>query len=295
MSIIKGSGEDKFPPSFKKTTRSPLIKKDEIDILSLKEELFKENVKQDEIVVVPSSEEEARTFQHASKEEEIEIPSVDAQTVLDNARGQASRMIKEAEANAEKLNLESQRLIKESQLYCQSAYSQSERDGYNIGKEEGFKKGQEEVARHIEEAKDIKEQAIREREILIHGAEPEIANLSIEIARKIVGKELLLDRGAIAGIVEAAMSKIKGARESVTIRVNPQDYEEVLKNKDVYGRMVEGLKNLEIASDNKLEPGDCLIETNLGNVDARIKTQLETLRIAFKEVEEYDREELEGS
>lgn len=287
MVIIKGPDEN-FPPSFRKITRSPLIKKDQIQDFESEEPAHEEFI-MDEAVKIPASDEEAKKMHEPSKQAEVgapEVPPVEAEALLNKARQRAAEILEEAEEKKR----EALKLIKESQIYCGSAYSQSEKDGFNTGKEEGFKKIQFETASHVKEAKDILEQAIKEREVLIRSAEPEVAKLAIEIAEKIMARELKTDPEAVLGIVQAAMSKIKGTREHVAIKVSPEDYEVVLKNKPVYEKMAEGVKSFEVVSDNKLDSGNCVIETNLGNVVATIKTQLETLRIAFEGVSDYDQE-----
>ena len=294
MAIIKGGkeGSGKFPESFK--TKSALFKKDDIaEKLPEKESEKTEVLNQpsegssDEAVLIPSSDHQARMMAEGPREEFTDPDAVEPQVyvnieeALNKAKEEADKILLEAKN-------ESRKLLKESQLYCTSAFSQSERDGFVQGREEGLKQGKLDVVEHVKEAKSIIEQAVKERELLIHGSEPELARLSIEIAQKIIGRELSQDKDTILGIVKEAMKKIKTTREHVLIKVNSENYETVLNNKDIYAKMVEGLKNIEVVQDNKIEPGGVMIETNLGNIDARIETQLETLRIAFKDVQEYE-------
>ena len=45
------------------------------------------------------------------------------------------------------------------------------------------------------------------------------------------------------------------------------------------------MKNLSILEDSQVEPGGCVVETNLGYVDARIETKLELLEKALIKAE----------
>jgi flagellar assembly protein FliH len=74
-------------------------------------------------------------------------------------------------------------------------------------------------------------------------------------------------------------------REEVTIKVNQGDYDYVKERKDIFARLIEGLKTLDILVDPGVERGGCIIETNLGNVDSRISTQIHTLELAFAKVD----------
>ena len=46
--------------------------------------------------------------------------------------------------------------------------------------------------------------------------------------------------------------------------------------------MTDGTAILEIVSDDALKPGDCVIETPNGGVDARLSTQMEVVKDAIK-------------
>ena len=48
--------------------------------------------------------------------------------------------------------------------------------------------------------------------------------------------------------------------------------------------MTAGDSSLSITSDESLKPGDCLVETPNGSVDARLQTQIEQLKKAVREV-----------
>ena len=53
---------------------------------------------------------------------------------------------------------------------------------------------------------------------------------------------------------------------------------------ELRGILTAGDTNLTITSDDGLKPGDCLVETPNGNVDARLQTQIEQLKKAVREV-----------
>ncbi|MBI2252363.1 MAG: flagellar assembly protein FliH, partial [Armatimonadetes bacterium] len=67
-----------------------------------------------------------------------------------------------------------------------------------------------------------------------------------------------------------------------------QDLEAVKEDRTSFMAMIEGLKKFDIQADPQIEQGGCIIETDLGNIDARIKTKLDALKIAFKEAEKED-------
>ncbi len=197
--------------------------------------------------------------------------------IIEEAEKKAEEIIKKARAEAKKL-------IEETKLYSQSAFSQAERDGFVKGKEDGFEAGREEMSNHIKEAKNVLEQATRERDLLIRSIEPEMAKLAIRIAEKIIQTQVELNQDIVINMIRASLDKVK-QREEVVIKVNQADLDYVKERKDIFARMIEGLKSMEIIVDPGVERGGCIIETNLGNVDARIAVQIHTLELAFEKAE----------
>ncbi|MDQ7822974.1 MAG: FliH/SctL family protein [Candidatus Eremiobacteraeota bacterium] len=197
--------------------------------------------------------------------------------IIEEAEKKAEEIIKKARAEAKKL-------IEETKLYSQSAFSQAERDGLQKGKEDGFEAGREEMSNLIREAKNVLEQAMKERELLLRSIEPEVAKLAIRIAEKIIKLQLETDPEIVVSMIRAALETVK-QRDEVIIKVNQEDYEYAKGKKDIFACMVEGLKTLDIIVDPGVDRGGCIIETNLGNADARIVTQIHTLELAFEKVE----------
>ena len=204
------------------------------------------------------------------------VPQID-KMIIEEAEKKAEDIIKKARSEAKKL-------IEETKLYSQSAFTQAETDGYEKGKEEGFEAGKEEMINLILDAKNVLNQVLKERELLLRSIEPEVAKLSIRIAEKIMKYQIDIDPDAVVSMIRAALDTVK-QREEVVIKVNQEDYYYAKEKREVFASMVEGLKTLDILVDSSVDRGGCIIETNLGNVDARISTQIHTLELAFDKTE----------
>ncbi|MFH0803336.1 MAG: FliH/SctL family protein [bacterium] len=228
-----------------------------------------------------SQEADSQSAAPAGEENSAQPPSLKLDDVIvREAETKAAQLLQHAQSEARKL-------LDESRLYCQSVQKQAARDGFSQGKEEGFRAAYEEVASLIQEARKVLQEAVNHQERILANSEPEIARLAIKIAERILGVEVKTNPETVLGIIQAALKRIRD-REQVTIRVNQEDYEKVKAHKDTYTRLVDGVKTMDIAPDPRVERGGCIIETNLGNVDARISTQLAALEIAFKGVEKSD-------
>lgn len=203
------------------------------------------------------------------------MPQID-KMLIEEAEKKAEEIIKKARAEAKKL-------IEETKLYSQSAFSQAETDGFEKGKEEGFEAGKGEMIALIMDAKNVLNQVLKERELLLRSIEPEVAKLSVRIAEKIMKYQIDIEQEAVVSMIRAALETVK-QREEVIIKINQEDYYYAKEKKDIFSSMIEGLKTLDIVVDSSVERGGCIIETNLGNVDARLSTQIHTLELAFDKV-----------
>jgi flagellar assembly protein FliH len=113
------------------------------------------------------------------------------------------------------------------------------------------------------------------REKLIKAAERDLVELSIEIARKLVHREIQIDEKIIATLVRVALEHL-AVKNGIKVTVNPIDAQILQEElKDLLGD--EG--SIELCTDEELRRGDCLVESDYGSIDARISEQ-------FKEIEE---------
>lgn len=151
-------------------------------------------------------------------------------------------------------------------------------------KEEGRLEGRDEAATNIAEALETLNQATKERKRIIKDAEPEILRLSLKVAEQIIRSEVSLHRDVCLNIVSEAIGRVSD-REQILIKVNREDAEYLKRYKDRLTGMLDGVKSFSIIEDANVEAGGCVIETNLGFIDARISTKLQSIEEALKKVE----------
>lgn len=221
-------------------------------------------------------------------------PPVD-QAIIEEAQQRAQQMMQEAQAAANQMLMEyqqqAQMMMEQANQQIQAAAEQVQRQAQEIGFQQGYEQGlqqggltaQQQVYQQLVESRDIFIQAIKQRHLMFLKAEPELARLAVKIAEKLVGQELAQNPDTILGIVRQALSGI-GDREQVSIRVNPVDYDKVVEHRASFEKMIEGLKKFDVAADAAIDAGGCAIETNLGNIDARLNTRVAALLAGMEEV-----------
>lgn len=105
--------------------------------------------------------------------------------------------------------------------------------------------------------------------------EKSVINLSVLIAEKIVQREILRD-SIITVVLKEALKKVIGAN-NVIVKLNPDDYEKLDSIKEETFS-IDSFDKINFERDNRVEPGGCLIETEIGSADARISSQFTELR-----------------
>jgi flagellar assembly protein FliH len=98
-----------------------------------------------------------------------------------------------------------------------------------------------------------------------------VIQTAFEIAKKIVQREIN-EKTIINENVSVAINKIMGANE-IRLKLNPADVDGLTENSK---KLLHGgsFNKIKIEPDERIELGGCLIETEIGNVDSRITTQL---------------------
>ena len=159
----------------------------------------------------------------------------------------------------------------------------NEADGYEKGHSEGLARGLEEGREKIRERLARLDSIIveldRVKERNLQELLPEIVDLSMQIAGRIVHREIEQDRRIIISVVREAIRKL-GREEKMLIRVNPADYDTMISGLEVL-REEARLRDITVEPAESISPGGCYIETPSGEVDARIEEQIREIRNAI--------------
>ena len=147
------------------------------------------------------------------------------------------------------------------------AYEEKKLEGYRDGLEEG----------KLEHAEKMMETIISSVEF-IEGIESTLVSVVNQAIRKIIGE--MDDRERIVAIVRNALNVVRG-QQKVTVRVSPADEEAILQALAAMTASSSGSSFLTVVADVRLEKDSCILESELGVVDASLSTQLKALENAF--------------
>jgi flagellar assembly protein FliH len=209
---------------------------------------------------------------HSDKAEELER----LYDVLPEA-SQLSRVYSEYKGSYETVFDNSTSVVDElKQSAFRAGYEQGFRTGFNEGLEQA--KNQEQIILQNFQTELIS--LIRRIEtsmsIWFEKAESNLADLSFEVAKKIINEELSLHPEWIYSIAKDALQRVINSN-TVRIRVNPFHVPELEKRQTDLIAVASGVQGIEILGDESLERGSLMIESENGIVDARIETKFNQL------------------
>lgn len=144
--------------------------------------------------------------------------------------------------------------------------------------EEGYRKGLEQVAGDIENIKKGILNFMRARQDVFEYIAPDILEISVDIAKKIIKKEVEQDPQIILNSIIDVLKMVSKSEAKINIRVQPQAMQFI---KDMIPDLTYqyGIDaKINIIADPSLEAGGCVVQTNNGIVDASIDTQLEIIK-----------------
>ena len=105
--------------------------------------------------------------------------------------------------------------------------------------------------------------------------------VALKAAKKIVGAELALKQDAIIDIVMSTLKTV-AQHKRIVIYVSKQDYEILEGAKSKLKGVFEQLESLSIRERDEIEKGGCVIETEIGIINAQLQNRWRTLEAAFE-------------
>ena len=191
----------------------------------------------------------------------------------------------EAEEERERLLAEAHTKIEEE---CEAARARGHAEGFAAGHAEGEAAVREEMAELVRQTNAQAEKTLRDAHDAIRdyvvNAEQDIVSIAMTAVERVLPQHFIDVPQMVLPVVRDAILRVKDQKE-ILVHVPPASYDFVLMARDeLRSVLTAGDTNLTITSDEGLKPGDCLVETPNGSVDARLQTQIEQLKKAVREV-----------
>ncbi len=182
------------------------------------------------------------------------IPAADFATLQ-----RAEQVLQFIQEDAERYRIE---VAKE----CEEIKEQAYRCGY----EDGFKDWADHLLQFEKKLEHLREEM-----------QQAIIPIALKAAKKIVGREVELSDEVIVDIVASNLKPIS-QHKKITIFVNKKELDILEKHKGRLREIIENLESLSIRPREDIEPGGCMIETEIGIINAQMQHRWDVLEKAFE-------------
>lgn len=148
--------------------------------------------------------------------------------------------------------------------------------GFEAGRTSGLEMAEKKVEAILGRFTESLQKLAEARAELVRATQQDLVRLAVEIARKLVHRELTVDPEIIVTLVRVALERLS-SKAPVVVYLNPEDLklveDQLQRNPGLFGE-----RDLVLKPRAELRRGDCQLESPYGNVDASISEQ-------FKQIE----------
>lgn len=177
-------------------------------------------------------------------------------------------MLQSAMEIIEKVKLDAETYKEQVILETEILKEQAKQEGF----EEGFTQWSEQIAKLEEEFNRVYKEL-----------EKKIIPLAVKTAKKIVSKEIELSPNVIGDIVSANLKAVS-QHKNITIFVNKKDLDQLESIRPQLKKSLESAESLAIRERSDIEQGGCVIETEVGIINAKLENRWKILETAFEEI-----------
>jgi len=190
------------------------------------------------------------------------------------------KLILELEKKVKDLELRNEAEKKNAKAAIAGSYQQGVKEGLAKGEEEGKKKSravfdtqvsdlQSRISKYLEDLESAKNR-------IYFDAHTVLLKLCLELTKKIIHTECMTNPDIVCDVIKKSLKYISD-REKLIVRVAKNDLELVSLKKDFWLPIGEKIEKITIESDDRVEKGGCIIDSNSGTADARLGIQLTEL------------------
>ncbi len=148
------------------------------------------------------------------------------------------------------------------------------------GRQEGLALAEERFETTTRSLAQALEELSRLRESLAQSGSQDMLRLVMAVAEQIVRRAIDVDPQVVLTIIENAL-QASVRSDSYRLSIHPEDLEVVNAQKPLFLASISGLQNLSIDADTAISRGGCRVDSELGDVDATIESQLDAIRQAL--------------
>ena len=225
-----------------------------------------------------------------------EIEAKEIKSQAEDLKAQAEDLKKQAKEILDSAHKDAEKIVEDTRKEAEQLLEKVQKEGYDEGYDEGKQQGIDDGKKKIQDDMDdiIKEVNAKAEKTLQDAqeqtseyfirAEDDIAKIVMMAIEKILPQHFLDVPQVILPVVREAINHVRDQKQ-IKVHVEPYSYDLILMARSEFQSMLsDGTAIIEIVSDDALKPGDCVIETPNGGVDARLSTQIALMKNSIQNV-----------
>lgn len=149
---------------------------------------------------------------------------------------------------------------------------------------EGYEEGLNLAKNDISQIKDAISVFLNAKQEVYNSIAPDILEISLDIAKKIIKKEMSEDPQVILANIKDIMKGLSKEETKITLKVNPtqsaiikQEVPEIANSLGLEAKII-------VVSDETVMEGGCVLTTTNGVIDATVESQLAIISEVLKEI-----------
>jgi len=111
--------------------------------------------------------------------------------------------------------------------------------------------------------------------------EKEVVELALAIARQVICQEVAFDRDIVVCVAREALATVEDPGR-IKIKMSPSDLQFIKETRSQLSNVIKNIDNVTLEAAENIQSGGCIIETDLGEIDARIEKQLQAVEESFR-------------
>ena len=215
-------------------------------------------------------------FAHPDEPNEIKTPP---DSLSSREREKKKEKETSVDRQAEKILAQAKQEAEEMKA---KAYQEGLQLGITKGQEEGKKEALAQLVPLNKTLKNLIEGIENTQTAILKKQEKEILHLCIQMAQKIIHTEIQQNSQILLANLREGLQSV-GRHKITAIKLNPHDLDLIQNTHQDIPQSILNLKEVDFKADPNLLPGGCLIQTDLGYVDASIENQFQELKKTFAE------------
>ena len=187
----------------------------------------------------------------------------------------------QSESGAGGMNPLYKRRVLTADKRVEQAYQKGLAEGLREGENAGFEQGTQKIEPLVSSIRDALIQLDRIREETYQHIEKEVVELALAIAQKVICREIATDKETVLCVAKEALAKVDDPGK-IKIKMNPSDLQFINETRHQLSNLISDIDNVTFEAEESIQSGGCVIETDLGEIDARIERQLQAVEESFR-------------